>query len=142
MSQDGTGKGDVVVPTGPAERPGDVDPETQVRPSNGSLRIAPREELPLDPRAIARASLLAGRNPSLWWIAGGVAIAAAVAVIVGTPAGALVLAGLLAVGAVVRAAAPDPGPAALSVRTRALDVLILFGLAFALALLTELLPKH
>lgn len=142
MVQDATGEGDSVVPTGPADHPRGVEAGAQVPPSSGSLRAIAREELPLDPRAIARASLLAGRNSSLWWIAVGVGVAVVVAVVVGTSAGALVLAGLLAVGAIVRAATPEPGPAALAVRARALDVFILFALAFALALLTELLPTH
>jgi hypothetical protein len=100
------------------------------------------EELPLDPRAIARASLAAGRNSSLWWVAAGVGVVVAGALVFGAPAGALGLAVLLATGAVVRAATPSPGPVAFAVRARSLDVTILFVLAFALAILTALLPKR
>ncbi|HEY0185906.1 MAG TPA: DUF3017 domain-containing protein [Cellulomonas sp.] len=95
---------------------------------------------PLDPRAIARASLDAGRNASLWVVAVGVLASVAVAVAFGTPAGVLTMAALLACSAVVRGVVRGPGPAALVVRRRAVDVTILAGLALALVVLVQLLP--
>lgn len=129
MAQDGTGERDAAGTAGSADRTSDTDP------------LAP-EERPLDPRAIARASLAAGRNSSLWWVTAGVGVAIAVSVLVSTAAGALTLAGLLAVGAVVRAATPPPGPAALVARSRPLDVLMLFLLAFVLAILSQVIPTR
>lgn len=148
MAQDGTGERDTAGTAGSADRIPDAVAPDAVAPDP----VAPdpvvtsgpttAEELPLDPRAIASASLAAGRNSSLWWVTVGVAVAVAVAVLVGTDAGALTLAGLLAVGAVVRAATPLPGPAALVARGRPLDVLVLFSLAFALTLLSQLIPTR
>ena len=148
MAQDGTGERDTAGTAGSADRIPDAVAPDAVAPDP----VAPdpvvtsgpttAEELPLDPRAIARASLAAGRNWSLWWVTVGVAVAVAVAVLVGTDAGSLTLAGLLAVGAVVRAATPLPGPAALVARGRPLDVLVLFSLAFALTLLSQLIPTR
>ncbi|HEX5333813.1 MAG TPA: DUF3017 domain-containing protein [Cellulomonas sp.] len=129
MAQDGTGELDA------AGTAGSADPA----PVTGPVAA---EELPVDPRTIARASLAAGRNSSLWWVTAGVGVAIAVSVLVSTAAGALTLAGLLAVGAVVRAATPPPGPAALVARSRPLDVLMLFSLAFALAILSQVIPTR
>jgi hypothetical protein len=148
MVQDGTGERDTAGTAGSADRMPDAVAPDAVAPDAGATTdpVAPdpttAEELPLDPRAIARASLAAGRNSSLWWVTVGVAVAITVAVLVGTAAGSLTLAGLLAVGAVVRAATPPPGPAALVARGRSLDVLVLFSLAFALALLSQLIPTR
>ena len=148
MAQDGTGEQDTAGTAGSAGRIPDAVAPDAVAPDP----VAPdpvvtsgpttAEEQPLDPRAIASASLAAGRNSSLWWVTVGVAVAVAVAVLVGTDAGSLTLAGLLAVGAVVRAATPLPGPAALVARGRPLDVLVLFSLAFALTLLSQLIPTR
>jgi hypothetical protein len=135
MAQDGTGERDAAATAGAADRTLDADPAV---PPDQPMT----DELSLDPRVIARASLAAGRNSSLWWVTAGVAVAVAVAVLVSTAAGALVLAGLLAVGAVVRAATPSPGPAALVARSRPLDVLMLFAFAFALAILSQLIPTR
>lgn len=96
---------------------------------------------PLDPRAIARASLQASRNASLWWTAAGVVLACAVALVVGTDAGAYTLAGVLAACAVVRGVRPSPGPVALSVRSKTIDVAVLGVLATLLAVLAALLPS-
>ena len=154
MAQDGTGERSTAGVAGSADRTPDAVAPDAVAPVAGATEapVAPgpvatpapttAEELPLDPRAIARASLAAGRNSSLWWVTVGVAVAITVAVLVGTAAGSLTLAGLLAVGAVVRAATPPPGPAALVARGRPLDVLVLFSLAFALALLSQLIPTR
>jgi hypothetical protein len=95
---------------------------------------------PLDPRAIARASLDAGRNASLWLVALGVLASTLVAVIAGTPTGVLTLAGVLAVCAVVRGVVRGKGPSALVVRRRSVDVTVLAGLALALAVLSQILP--
>ncbi|WP_186811490.1 DUF3017 domain-containing protein [Cellulomonas persica] len=100
----------------------------------------PAAERPLDPRAIARASLQASRNASLWWTCGGVVVACVVALVAGTAAGAWVLSTLLAAAAAVRAVRPAPGPVALAVRSRAVDVTILCFLAVSIAVLAALLP--
>jgi hypothetical protein len=105
-------------------------------PSTGPI---PVEEAPLDPRAIARASLDAARNVSLWWTSSGIVVATLVALVVGTQAGAFVLAGVVLVGAVVRAVLPSPGPVALSVRAKALDVAVLVLLGAGLAIFAQLL---
>ena len=96
------------------------------------------EELELDPRAIARASLAAGRNASLWVVALGVVAATAVALWRGAPAGALVLAALLSGGAVARAVWRSPGPVAFTVRSRSVDVTVLLLLAGGLGVLAPL----
>ncbi|WP_236121425.1 DUF3017 domain-containing protein [Cellulomonas palmilytica] len=100
----------------------------------------PPAERPLDPRAIARASLEASRNASLWWTAAGVALACVVALVAGTPAGAWTLSALLAAGAGVRAVRPEPGPVAWTVRGRALDVTVMTFLAVSIAVLAVILP--
>lgn len=94
----------------------------------------------LDPRAIARASLEAGRNASLWWTSAGVVVATIVALVVGTRAGAYTLAGVLAACAVVRAVLPHPGPVAVSARAKPIDVTVLAVLAVSIGVLAHLLP--
>lgn len=94
----------------------------------------------LDPRAIARASLEAGRNASLWWTSAGVVVATIVALVVGTRAGAYTLAGVLAACAVVRAVLPHPGPVAVSARAKPIDVTVLAVLAVSIGALAHLLP--
>ncbi|QGQ20898.1 DUF3017 domain-containing protein [Cellulomonas sp. JZ18] len=100
----------------------------------------PPEERPLDPRAIARASLAAGRNASLFWTLGGVAASVGAAFLAGAAAGAYALAGLLVVFAVVRAVLPSPGPAAVTVRAKGLDLTVLLLAAAALATLASIAP--
>ncbi len=100
----------------------------------------PGEQVALDPRAIARASLAAGRNASLWFVSAGVLAATGTAVVVGTRIGALVLAVLLAVCAVLRATWSTTGPVALVVRARATDVALLTGLAVAVGVLSQIVP--
>ncbi len=100
----------------------------------------PGEQVALDPRAIARASLAAGRNASLWFVSAGVLAATGTAVVVGTRVGALVLAVLLAVCAVLRATWSTTGPVALVVRARATDVALLTGLAVAVGVLSQIVP--
>ena len=101
----------------------------------------PVEQAPLDPRAIARASLVAARNVSLWWTSSGIVVATVVALAVGTRAGAFVLAGVALVGAVVRAVLPSPGPVAVTVRAKALDVAVLVLLGAGLTVLAQILPR-
>lgn len=114
------------------------DPRPVDPPSTGPI---PVEEAPLDPRAIARASLDAARNVSLWWTSCGIVVATVVALAVGTRAGAFVLAGVALVGAVVRAVLPSPGPVALTVRAKAIDVAVLALFGVGVALLAQLLPR-
>jgi len=109
-------------------------------PITGGIPVPP-EEQPLDPRAIARQSLEASRNASLWWTSAGVVVATAVALVVGTQAGALVLAALTATCAVIRAVLPSPGPVAISVRRKLLDVAVLGLFTVVLAALAAILPK-
>lgn len=96
--------------------------------------------LPLDPRAIAQASLAADRNLSLWAVAAGVLVSVLVALLAGTPIGALALAFLLACCAVVRAVVRGPGPSALVVRSRGVDVVALGALAVAIGVLSQIVP--
>lgn len=110
-----------------------VDP-----PSTGPI---PVEEAPLDPRAIARASLDAARNVSLWWTSSGIVAATVVALVVGTRAGAYVLAAVALAGALVRAVLPSPGPVALTVRAKAIDVVVLVLFGLGIALLAQILPR-
>ncbi|MEN0130629.1 MAG: DUF3017 domain-containing protein, partial [Brevundimonas sp.] len=107
---------------------------------DGETPTAGAGEQVLDPRAIARASLGAGRNASLWWTSAGVVVATVVALVVGTRAGAYTLAGVLAICAVVRAVLPHPGPIALTVRAKAIDLTVLCVLAVSIAVLAQLLP--
>jgi len=98
------------------------------------------EEQALDPRTIARASLQASRNASLWWTSAGIVLSVAVALLVGTRAGAFTLAAVTAACAVVRAVLPSPGPVAVSVRSRPFDVLVLVTFAAGIAFLAQILP--
>lgn len=94
---------------------------------------------PLDPRAIARASLDADRNWSLWVITAAVLGSVGVAVVAGTPTGALALAVFLACCAAVRLVVRG-APAALVVRSRATDVTVLAGLAVTIGVLSQAVP--
>lgn len=125
-----------------ASRP-DGSPEPQVAPldtSTAGVPVIPPEEKPLDPRRIARESLAASRNWSLWLVAAGLLSACVVAVLWGGAAGALVIAAILAMSAVVRAVVPEPGPVALAVRARALDVAVLTSLAVGIGVLSQAIP--
>lgn len=97
------------------------------------------EGRPLDPRAIARASLDADRNWSLWIILAAVLFSVALSVAAGASTGALVLAAFLACCAVVRGVVRG-GPAALVVRSRVTDVTILGGLALTIGILSQIVP--
>ncbi len=104
------------------------------------LPEVPPEERPLDPRAIARASLAAGRNASLWVVAGAVAALVVITLTVGGTAGASGLALLLAVCAIARVLWPGRGPVALAVRSRGVDVAVLAVLAIGLGVLSQTIP--
>lgn len=120
----------------------DADPARggEQPPAPVDVEDVPPEERPLDPRAIARASLAAGRNASLFWTLGGVSAAVAAAFLAGAAAGAYVLAALLVVFAVVRAVLPSPGPAAVTVRAKGLDLAVLLLAAAALTTLASVAP--
>ena len=154
MVQERSSGGAGVRPAGPTRpqtpsTPAPVAPVRSVPPAPDAVPVVeppalsgpiPVEELPLDPRVIARASLAAGRNASLWWISAGILVALVVSLVVGTGAGAIVLAGVLAGGAVARWVLPSPGPVALSVRAKAIDVTVLAALAVGLVVLAVLVP--
>ncbi|RYV52238.1 DUF3017 domain-containing protein [Pengzhenrongella frigida] len=97
---------------------------------------------PLDARAAARASLAAGRSPTLWWITAGLAVSVVLVVVRGVPVGALALAVMLAIAGAVRALLPAPRAAALTVRSRTLDVAILFSLAIGIGVLSQIIPTR
>ncbi|MET0789317.1 MAG: DUF3017 domain-containing protein [Cellulomonas sp.] len=129
----------VVQPAAPAsDEPPVAVPDGAVPAAAGPI---PVEQAPLDPRAIARASLDAARNASLWWTSSGIVVATVVALVVGTRAGAFVLAAVALVCAAVRAVLPSPGPVALSVRAKVIDVGVLVLLGVGLALLAQILPS-
>ncbi|WP_263729579.1 DUF3017 domain-containing protein [Cellulomonas sp. SG140] len=70
----------------------------------------------------------------------GVALVVVAALVLGTRAAAGLLALQLLVCAVVRAVRPAPGPNALAVRSRALDVLTLTTFALVLGVLAAIVP--
>ena len=80
------------------------------------------------------------RDASYWVVAAGVAAAVVVGIVTDARVGAYVLATVLAAAAAVRALRPSPGPAAISVRARWLDVALLSVLAVALAVLAVIVP--
>ena len=130
-------------PGGPVALRPDGDPEPQVTPldtSTAGVPVIPPEEKPLDPRQIARESLAASRNRSLWLVVAGLLAACVVAAVKDGAAGALVIAAILAMSAVVRAVVPEPAPVALAVRARALDVAVLTGLAVGIGILSQAIP--
>ncbi|MEV7972545.1 DUF3017 domain-containing protein [Cellulomonas sp. NPDC089187] len=95
---------------------------------------------PLDPRQIARASLDAGRNASLWIVGGAVLACVAASLVWGPRLGASLFAVMLVICAVVRGVVRGPGPAVLVVRRRSVDVLTLVFLAITIAALAQILP--
>jgi hypothetical protein len=97
--------------------------------------------MPVDPRAIAKSSLIAGRNASLWWVCAGIVAAVLLAIIFSVRVGASALAVLLVLGAVARAVAPAPGPAAFVIRSKSLDVAMLLILGIAVGVLAQLIPE-
>lgn len=121
-----------MTPTTPGESAADplADPDARFGPDGQ----------PLDPREIARASLEAGRNASLWIAAGAVLACVAAALVWGPSLGATLFAALLTVCAVIRAVVRGPGPAVLVVRKRVVDVLTLAFLALTIGALAQILP--
>ena len=95
-------------------------------PASGAIPLAGRRR-PRLPRSVLLVVL-------------GVALVVAFALLLGTRAGAGLLAVELLVCAVARAVLPAPGPNALAVRSRALDVLVLGGFAVVLGALALVLP--
>ena len=91
-----------------ADRPADP-------PSTGPIPVEERRSTRAPSRA--RRSPPA-RNASLWWTSAGIVVATSWPLVVGTRAGAFVLAASCSACAVVRAVLPSPGPVALSVRAR------------------------
>lgn len=80
------------------------------------------------------------RDGSFWVVAAGLAAVVVVGLLTGARTGSFVLAGVLVVAAIVRGVRPAPGPAALAVRRRWLDVTVLGVLALALAVLAAIVP--
>ena len=80
------------------------------------------------------------RDGSFWVVVAGLVVAVAVGLVTGARTGSFVLAGVLAVAAVVRGVRPEPGSPALAVRRRWLDVTVLGALAVALAVLAAIVP--
>lgn len=95
-----------------------------------------------DVRAAARASLAAGRSPSLWWTCAGIVVSVALVVTSGAPDGALALAAMMAAAGIARALMPDPGPVAFAVRSRPLDVTMLLVLAVGIGVLSQIIPTR
>lgn len=89
--------------------------------------------------------LVARRRPrlprSVLLVVVGVALVVVGALLLGTRAAAGLLALELLVCAVVRAVRPAPGPNALAVRSRALDVLTLSAFALVLGVLAAIVPS-
>jgi hypothetical protein len=96
---------------------------------------------PVDVRAAARASLAAGRSPSLWWVCTGLVVTVVIAWTLGASEGAFTLAVLLAVSAVARAVLPR-GPVALTVRSRMWDTAVLLTLALGVGILSQVIPTR
>jgi hypothetical protein len=130
------------IPTAPS---GEVDAAPGVPPAVVGVPPHPAATSPApvpsaqDVRAAARASLAAGRSASLWWVSGGLLVSLVVAWTVEAARGALVLAVLLAVSAILRAALPR-GPVALTVRSRATDTAVLLALALGVGILSQVIP--
>ncbi len=80
------------------------------------------------------------RDASYWVVAAGIAVAVVVGLVADARVAAYVLAGVLAAAAGIRAVRPEPGPAAIGVRRRWLDVSVLGALAVALAVLAAIVP--
>ncbi|MCG2802931.1 MAG: DUF3017 domain-containing protein [Cellulomonas sp.] len=78
---------------------------------------------------------------SLWFTVAGVGLTTAVATVLGSSrVAAWTLAVVLAACAVARAVLPEPGPLAITVRRRWLDVAVLLGFAVLVGVLGTLLP--
>jgi hypothetical protein len=82
------------------------------------------------------------RDASYWVVGAGIAAAVVVGLLADARVGAFVLAAVLAAAACVRAVRPEPGPEAIGVRRRWLDVVLLVGLAIALVVLAVIVPNQ
>jgi len=87
------------------------------------------------------ASLAPSRQPAMWLVLAGVAVATAVTMLVGARAGCFTLAGLLAVAGLCRATIPGPGPVGITVRSRGLDVFFFLAPAVVIAFLALTLDQ-
>lgn len=119
--------------------PATADPVAPVPPIPADDERFDADGRPLDPRAIARASLAADQNWSLWVVAGALVLCTALALAAGTPVGALAFAAFLACCAVVRAVVRR-APSVLVVRSRPVDVVVLAGLAVTIGVLSQVVP--
>lgn len=82
-------------------------------------------------------------NRSLWWTVAGVALTTVVATVVASPRlASWTLAAVLVACAVARAVLPEPGPRAITVRRRWVDVTVQLGLALLVGVLGTLLPTR
>lgn len=81
------------------------------------------------------------RDASYWVVGAGIAATVVVGLLTDARLGAYVLAAVLLSAAAVRGMRPEPGPAALSVRRRWLDVVLLGTLALTLAVLAAIVPN-
>jgi len=128
-------------PTAPVVPPERAASEHGDSPTPDRAPDVPAERSQLDPRSIARASLAAGSNRSLWWTTSGIVASVLVAYLADAVAGTYVLALVMLVAAVARAVARQPGPVAVSVRSKPLDVAVLLAGAAALVVLASVLPS-
>lgn len=85
-------------------------------------------------------SLAPSRQPAMWLVLAGVAVATAVALLVDARAGCLVLSAVLTVAGACRALLPGPGPVGITVRSRGLDVFFFLAPAVVLAFLALTAP--
>ena len=112
--------------------------------SSGAASPAPSPAPAPAPAPSGATPLVARRRPrlplSVLLVVLGVALVVVGALLLGTRAGAGLLAVQLLVCAVARAVRPAPGPNALAVRSRALDVLTLAGFAVVLGVLAAIVP--
>lgn len=105
-----------------------------------ATHAAPRRILELPPEHAARPPLRLRDNVWVWAGAAVIVLACAAAVLSGTEAGALTLAGWLLVCGAVRLVLPEPGPAGLAIRSRYLDVAAFWVLAAAIGFLAVATP--
>ncbi len=113
-------------------------------PSTSNLGAVAPMATPSPSPASGAVPLVVRRRPrlprSVLLVVVGVALVVVAALVLGTRAAAGLLALQLLVCAVVRAVRPAPGPNALAVRSRALDVLTLTTFALVLGVLAAIVP--
>lgn len=134
----------VARPAAPAPAPAPASPAATPAPPAPAAAPddpeVPAEERPLDPRTIARASLAAGRNRSLWWTASGIVGCVVLAFLTDAVVASVALGIMMVVAAVVRVVVRPEAPVAVAVRSRPLDVLVLAGTGATLLVLASVLP--